>query len=38
MLNKEYEVGGVGFGAAIGVNSVLLGTPRMAAREVGLRF
>ena len=38
MLNKRYEIGGVGFGAAIGVDSVLLGTPRMAALEVGIRF
>jgi iron complex outermembrane receptor protein len=38
MLNKQYEVGGVGYGAVIGVDSVVLGTPRMAALEVGLKF
>ena len=38
MLNRQYEIGGVGFGAAIGVNSVLLGTPRMAGLEVGLKL
>jgi iron complex outermembrane receptor protein len=38
MLNKEYEVGGLGYGAVIGVDTVILGTPRMAALEVGLRF
>jgi len=38
MLNKQYEVGGFGLGAVVGVDSVILGTPRMAAVEVGLRF
>ena len=38
MLNKEYEVGGLGLGAVVGVDSVILGTPRMAALEVGLKF
>jgi iron complex outermembrane receptor protein len=38
MLNKQYEVGGVGYGAVVGVDSVILGTPRMAALEVGLKF
>lgn len=38
MLDKQYEVGGLGFGAALGVDSVVLGTPRMAALEVGLSF
>lgn len=38
MLNKRYEVGGVGLGATVGLNSVILGTPRMAAVEIGLRF
>jgi hypothetical protein len=38
MLNKQYEVGGVGYGAVIGVDSVVLGTPRMAALEVGFTF
>jgi iron complex outermembrane recepter protein len=38
MLNKQYEVGGLGLGAAVGVDSVILGTPRMAALEVGLKF
>jgi iron complex outermembrane receptor protein len=38
MLNKQYEVGGLGLGAVVGVDSVVLGTPRMAALEVGLKF
>jgi iron complex outermembrane recepter protein len=38
MLNKQYEVGGVGYGAVIGVDSVIQGTPRMAALEVGVKF
>jgi iron complex outermembrane recepter protein len=38
MLNKQYEVGGVGLGAVVGVDSVILGTPRMAGLEVGSRF
>jgi iron complex outermembrane receptor protein len=38
MLNKQYEVGGLGLGAAVGLDEVILGTPRMAALEVGLRF
>jgi iron complex outermembrane receptor protein len=38
MLNRQYEVGGIGLGAAVGVDSVMLGTPRMAGLEVGLRF
>jgi iron complex outermembrane receptor protein len=38
MLNRQYEIGGVGYGAVIGVDSVILGTPRMAALEVGMRF
>jgi iron complex outermembrane receptor protein len=38
MLNKQYEVGGLGLGAVVGVDSVVLGTPRMAAVEVGLKF
>jgi iron complex outermembrane receptor protein len=38
MLNKQYEVGGLGLGAVVGVDSVILGTPRMAALEVGLNF
>jgi iron complex outermembrane recepter protein len=38
MLNKQYEVGGLGLGAVVGVDSVILGTPRMAALEVGLKF
>jgi iron complex outermembrane receptor protein len=38
MLNKQYEIGGIGYGAVIGVDSVILGTPRMAALEVGARF
>ena len=38
MLNRHYEVGGIGLGAIIGVDAVILGTPRMAAAEVGLDF
>ncbi|HEX4267368.1 MAG TPA: TonB-dependent receptor [Steroidobacteraceae bacterium] len=38
MLNKQYEVGGLGLGAVAGVDSVILGTPRMAGLEVGLKF
>jgi len=38
MLNKQYEVGGIGLGAVVGVDSVILGTPRMAGLEVGLKF
>jgi hypothetical protein len=38
MLNRQCEVGGIGLGAAVGVGSVILGTPRMAGLEVGLRF
>jgi iron complex outermembrane recepter protein len=38
MLNKQYEVGGLGLGAVVGVDSVILGIPRMAALEVGLKF
>jgi hypothetical protein len=33
MLNKQYEVGGLGAGAVVGVDSVILGSPRMAAME-----
>lgn len=38
MLNKQYEVGGLGLGAVVGVDSVILGIPRMAGLEVGLKF
>jgi iron complex outermembrane recepter protein len=38
MLNKKYEAGGLGLGAVAGIDSVILGTPRMAALEVGLTF
>jgi iron complex outermembrane receptor protein len=38
MLNKQYEVGGLGLGAVVGTDAVVLGTPRMAAVEVGLMF
>jgi iron complex outermembrane recepter protein len=38
MLNRQYEVGGLGLGAAIGLDEVILGTPRMAALEVGLKL
>jgi iron complex outermembrane recepter protein len=38
MLNKQYEVGGLGLGAGVGTDAVLLGTPRAVALEVGLRL
>jgi iron complex outermembrane recepter protein len=38
MLNKQYEVGGVGLGATVGLDTVILGTPRVAGLEVGLKF
>jgi iron complex outermembrane recepter protein len=38
LLNKEYEIGGLGLGAVIGVDSEVLGTPRMAALEIGLKL
>jgi hypothetical protein len=38
MLNRQYAVGGLGLGAIVGVDSVVLGTPRMAAVEDGLKF
>jgi len=38
MLNKHYAVGGFGLGAVVGVDSVILGTPRMAALEIGVTF
>jgi len=38
MLNKQYAVGGLGLGAAVGLDAVVLGTPRMAGLEVGLVF
>ena len=38
ILNKQYEVGGLGLGAVVGADSVILGTPRMAAVEVGVKF
>lgn len=31
MLNEQYEVGGVGLGATVGLDAVMLGTPRLAA-------
>lgn len=38
MLNKQYEIGGEGFGPVLGIDTVLLGTPRMAGLEVGFKF
>jgi iron complex outermembrane receptor protein len=38
MLNKQYEVGGVGLGATVGLDTVVLGTPRMEGLEIGLSF
>jgi hypothetical protein len=37
-LNKDYEVGGLGLGAVVGTDAVILGTPRMAGVEVGIKF
>jgi iron complex outermembrane recepter protein len=36
MLNKQYEVGGIGLGPTLGVDSVILGTPSVVAVEVGV--
>jgi iron complex outermembrane receptor protein len=38
MLNKQYEVGGVGLGATVGLDTVVLGTPRTGALEIGVEF
>jgi iron complex outermembrane recepter protein len=38
MLNKQYEAGGLGFAPVLGIDNVLLGTPRMAGLEVGFKF
>lgn len=38
LLNKDYEVGGLGLGAVVGTDAVILGTPRMAGVEVGIKF
>jgi iron complex outermembrane receptor protein len=38
MLNKQYEVGGVGLGATVGLDTVILGTARMAGLEAGLKL
>jgi iron complex outermembrane recepter protein len=38
MLNKPYEIGGIGLGAVVGLDAVILGTPRMAGLEVGTKF
>jgi iron complex outermembrane receptor protein len=38
MLDKQYEVGGVGLGATVGLDTVILGTPRMEGLEIGLNF
>ena len=38
MLNKQYDVGGLGYGAVVGLDSVLLGIPRMEGLELGLKF
>jgi iron complex outermembrane recepter protein len=38
MLSKQFEVGGIGLGAAVGADSVILGTPRMVGLEVGIKF
>jgi iron complex outermembrane receptor protein len=36
MLNKQYEVGGLGLGAVVGVDSVILGGPRGRPQDAGL--
>lgn len=38
MLNKQYEIGGLGLGAVAGLDAVVLGAPRMVALEVGITF
>jgi iron complex outermembrane receptor protein len=38
LTNKEYEVGGLGLGAVVGTDAVILGTPRMFGVEVGVKF
>jgi hypothetical protein len=38
MLNKQYEVGGVGLGVTVGLDRVILGTARMAGLEAGLKL
>ena len=38
MLNRQYEVGGVGLGATVGLDTVVLGAPRMEGLEIGLNF
>jgi hypothetical protein len=38
MLDKQYEVGGVGLGVTVGLDAVILGVSRMAALELGVSF
>jgi iron complex outermembrane receptor protein len=38
VFNKEYYAGGVGEGAVVGVDTVILGTPRMFGVQVGINF
>ena len=38
LANKHYETGGIGAGAVVGTDAVILGLPRMYGLEVGTRF
>jgi iron complex outermembrane receptor protein len=38
LANKQYETGGLGLGAVVGTDAVILGLPRMYGLEVGVRF
>lgn len=38
ITNKEYETGGIGAGAVVGTDAVILGLPRMYGLEVGATF
>jgi iron complex outermembrane recepter protein len=38
LANKQYETGGLGLGAVVGTDAVILGLPRMYGLEAGVRF
>jgi iron complex outermembrane recepter protein len=38
LANRDYEVGGLGLGAVVGTDAVVLGTPRMFGVEAGVKF
>jgi iron complex outermembrane receptor protein len=38
LANKQYETGGLGLGAVVGTDAVVLGLPRTYGLEVGVRF